>query len=136
MEAEFRSEFQDLSNKQLEAKALAPDAGMIPRGRATFELARRSLDDHALLEPALDAIDLDRVWKPKSFPPLGWLGAIRILGSNDRDAISVLLKRIVQWDENDQQALFQICLPPGERSITLKRLASEYDWTPGFTIDD
>jgi hypothetical protein len=114
----------------LEAKSLTE------RGRATYELARRALDNPGLLEPALTAIDRDHVRLPKSFPPLGWLAAARILGSENHDATSALLDAMSAWESNDQRGLLEWCLPRGQRSAWLRRFGSAYGWKPGIAIAD
>lgn len=133
LEAQIRAEFatsddQELIEQALEAKSLTA------RGRAGYELSRRALDNPALLTPALAAIDRDHVRLPKSFPPLGWLAAARILGSENPAATAPLLQAMSAWDGNDQRGLLEWCLPRGERSAWLRRFESAYGWKPGAEI--
>jgi len=115
MDAETRAEFEGADDEQVAHRAIDADAGLIARSRATFELTRRALSNHILLGQALDAINLDHVWIQKQPPPLGWLGAVRILGSADTVAIAALLQFVSKWELSDQQGLFQWCLPRGKR---------------------
>ena len=131
LEDKFRAECDNTDDDALKQTALC-GRGLTLRGRATYELTRRALDNHELLTDALAAIDRDHV--AEGFPPLGWVAAARILGSDDREAVSALLSAISAWDLNDRRAFFEFCLPRGQRGRMLRDLATAHNWSPGIEL--
>jgi hypothetical protein len=131
LEDKFRAEFENTDDDALKQTVLS-GRGLTLRGRATYELTRRALDNHDLLTDALAAIDRDHV--AEGFPPLGWVAAARILGSNDPAAVSALLSAISVWDVKDRRAFFEFCLPRGRRGRMLRDLAAAHGWSPGFEL--
>lgn len=132
LEAEIKTEFASADDAAVRTQAMT-GKGIVARGRAMYELTRRALGDHALLVPALDAIEQDHVHHPKSFPPFGWAAAARILFSEDRAATEALLARIGAWAPGDQQGFFEFSLPRAQRAAKLREIRQTYNWMPGFT---
>jgi hypothetical protein len=131
LEEKFRAEFDGTDDEALKQTVLS-GRGLTLRGRATYELTRRALGNHDLLADALAAIDRDHV--AEGFPPLGWVAAARILGSNDPSAVGELLTAMSGWEVKDRRAFFEFCLPRGRRGRMLRDLAAAHGWSPGFEL--
>jgi hypothetical protein len=120
-----------LSDAEIVRRALYPEK-ILAKMYVVDELARRAIENPSLLEAAAEAISLDKTVTMHWSPPLGWLGASRILTSGKPTAIAHLLKEMDTWSSDEQADLMRLVAGPGKLVDLTKEFQGKYGWLPKY----
>jgi hypothetical protein len=120
-----------LSDPEVVRQALHPKK-VLAKAFAIDELARRAIEDPGLLDAASEAIRAEKTVEMHAAPPLGWLGASRILMSGNAVATTHLLREMDTWTANEQEDLMSLVAGPGRLGEFTKEFRDKYAWSPKY----
>jgi hypothetical protein len=127
-------EIGNLSTPELREFSLGSSKALA-KAHAINELARRALEDESLLGDVCRAIGNDRTWVTRGSPPLGYLGAFRILDSGNDKAVRHLLEEMNLWLPADQEDLIRVWAGRGRFTEAIKHFRKRFGWNASF-VDD
>ena len=120
-----------LGNAELVRRALYPGKALA-KAFAIDELARRAIEDPSLLDAAAEAIRAEKTVQMHASPPLGWLGASRILASGNAPATAHLLQEMDAWTANEQEDLISLVAGPRRLGELTEEFREKYGWSPRY----
>jgi hypothetical protein len=120
-----------LSDDDVVRQALDPARALV-RAHAIDELARRAIDKPALLDAAAKAIGAWKTVETRWGPPLGWLGASRILTSGQPAATERLLQEMNGWTADEQEDLMRLVAGPGRLADLTRDFQEKFGWAPKY----
>lgn len=120
-----------LSDDEVVQRALNP-VRALARAHAIDELARRAIEKPALLDAAAKAIGTWKTVETRWGPPLGWLGASRILTSGQPAATGRLLQEMDGWTADEQEDLMRLVAGPGRLADLTRDFQEKFGWTPKY----
>ena len=127
--------FKKMTSAELIEAAYDAKLG-ISRAFAIEELALRSLIEPDLLPAACAAIASDRRIGFHAGVPIGWLGADAIfLASNNRSALSALLREMEAWSASEQEDLVRHWAGKGKLIELTRQLQESFNWRPSYLLE-
>ena len=120
-----------LSDAEVVRQALHP-ARVLAKAHAIDELARRAIDNPDLLDAAAEAIRATKTLQTRRGPPLGWLGASRILTAGQPAATAHLLTEMNGWTADEQEDLMRLVAGPGRLKDLTLDFQEKFGWMPKY----